>query len=206
MKALKGLKINALITAILYVIAGLLFILFPTVIDSAIPLILIGVLVILGLVYVIDYFRTWDIEYRSNGLAIGILMLFGAFFLFLQRDVIMDAVPVLLGFGVVISGTIKLQNAIVLAKARDRLWIAVMVMSAISFVLGAVLIANPFGTKIVLITVVGVGLLLSGLSDLVIIFLMSRRVDEIKKTGRRVYASVEGKKPAAPVNPDTDNK
>lgn len=185
MNILKSLKINALASAILYVILGLAFILWPDFVTTSITVILGVALVIAGIVYIIDYFRRWDIEYKSNGLAIGILLLFAALFLFLQSNIIVAAIPVLLGFAVIISGTIKLQNAIVLNKAKDPLWKYVLILALVCFALGIVFIINPFATTRVLIIVIGVGLLLSGLTDIAIILLMSRKAKEFgRATGR----------------------
>lgn len=188
MKFLKSLKINALVTAILYILIGLLFVLLPDEVTQFITLIVGVALVIAGIVYIIDYFRRWDIEYRSNGLAIGILLLFAALFLFLQSNLIVTAIPILLGFAVVVSGTIKLQNAIVLNKTGDNMWKPVLVLALVSLALGIVFMINPFATTRVLVILIGVGLMLSGLSDLVIIILMSRR---IRKAGGAVKQAAQ---------------
>lgn len=186
MKFLKGLKINALITAIVYVALGVAFIVVPDIVLEYVPIVLAVAMALIGVYYIIDYFRKWNIEYRSNGLAIGILLMFAALFLFIQRDIIVAAIPVLLGFAVVVSGAIKLQNAIVLNRTKDSLWIAVLVLALISLVLGVIFIVNPFATSRTLVIVIGVGLLISGLSDLVIIILMSHHMRTMKKAGEQV--------------------
>lgn len=184
MKLIKGLKINALVSAILYLALGILFVALPEVVIQWIAIIAGVALVLAGIACIIDYFRKWDIEYRANGLAIGILLLFAALFLFLQSDLIVQAIPILLGFAVVVSGTIKLQNAIVLYKVRDNMWKWVMALAALCLVMGVIFMVNPFATTHVLVVLIGVGLIVSGVTDLVIIFLMSRRADELSRAGR----------------------
>lgn len=181
MKFLKSLQINALIMAIIYVGLGLLFILMPETVTASIAIILGIVLLVAGVVYIINYFRRWDIEYRSNGLAIGILFIFGALFLFFQSNLIEMIIPLLLGLAVVVSGTIKLQNAIVLYKTRERMWIPVLVLAVICLVLGFVIMIDPFGTLSALVIVIGIGLMLSGLSDLVIIILMAHNTAKLER-------------------------
>lgn len=175
----RKLKINALITAILYVVLGVLCIVFPSVVLDFIAVILEAMLVIAGIVYIIVYLRTWEIEYRSNGLAIGILLIFCALFLFLQREIVASMLPMFMGFAIVISGALKLQNAIVLSRAKDRLWIPTLVLALVCLGLGAVVMANPFASLHALIVLIGVSLAISGLTDLVIIILMSRRTSEL---------------------------
>lgn len=183
MRFLKELKINTLITAIVYVVLGLLFILLPEAVSKSIAIILGLMMTLLGLAYIIDYFRKWDIEYKSNGLAIGILLIFGALFLLFQGEIIVTIIPLILGFAVVVSGTVKLQNAIVLNRAKESIWLSVLVLAIISLALGFIIMINPFVAFTALIVFIGIGLLVCGVTDLVIIFLMSRRSKELKAAG-----------------------
>lgn len=188
MKFLKNLQINALVTALVYIVLGILFILIPSVVTTSLAAILGVALVVTGVIYIVDYFRRWDIEYRSNGLAIGILMIFGALFMLLQSDVVVTIIPLLLGLAVIVSGAIKLQNAIVFFRSEDKLWIPTAILSLVCLVLGVIIMMNPFAAFNALIVLIGVSLLVSGLTDLVIIFLMSRRVKHIKKATKTVYS------------------
>lgn len=184
MRLLKELKINTLITAVVYVVLGLLFIILPEAVARSIAVILGIVMAILGIAYIVDYFHKWDIEYKSNGLAVGILLIFGSLFLLFQGDIIVAIIPLILGFAVVLSGTIKLQNAIVLNRAKESMWVSVLVLAVISLALGFIIMINPFAMFAALIVFIGIGLLISGVTDLIIIFLMSRRSKELKAAGR----------------------
>lgn len=179
MKLFKGLQVNALITSIVYIALGLLFVIVPSVVTRTVAVILGVLMALAGIVYIIQYFRKWDIEYKSNGLAIGILLIFGALFLLLQSNIVAAIIPLFLGLAVVLSGTIKMQNAIVLYKARERLWIPTIILSALCFILGIIIMVDPFATLEALIVLIGVSLLISGITDLVIIFIMSRRAKQI---------------------------
>lgn len=184
MRIFKTLQINSLVTAILYVALGLLFVIVPEVVSRSLAVILGITLLLAGIVFIIDYFRTWDIEYRSNGLAIGILFVFGAMFMFFQSSLLEAIIPLLLGFAVVISGALKLQNAIVLSRAKVGFWIAALVLALVCLILGFLIMLDPFATLRVLITLIGVSLLISGITDLVILFVMSRKSDAISAVGR----------------------
>lgn len=184
MKFFKNLQINSLVTSIIYIALGLIFILLPEMVTRMLSVIVGIVLAITGVAYIISYFRHWDIEYKSNGLAIGLLFIFGALFLVFQNNVIAAIVPMLLGFAVVVSGAIKLQNAIVLNKAKEKLWIPVLVLAGITLALGVIIMINPFAVTRTLIIFIGASLFVSGVTDLVIIFLMSRRSEELQRAGR----------------------
>lgn len=188
MRFLKKIQINALVTAVLYLVLGLLFVLLPGVTMQTICYILAASLAIGGLAYVIDYFRTWDIEYRSNGLAIGILAIVASLFLFIKTQSVIEMIPILLGFAIIVSGVIKVQNVIVLYKVRDKAWIFVLITAILCLALGVILIENPFAAARTLVIIIGVGLLFSGITDLAIIILMSRRAKELKKSVRGAMA------------------
>lgn len=184
MKRFKSLRINMLATSIVYVLLGLVFIIWPEVVTQSIAVIVGVMLALAGVVYIIDYFRKWDIEYRSNGLAIGILLLFGALLLLLQSNLLAAALPILLGFAVVVSGTVKLQNAVVLYKAKERAWVPVLVMAGVSLIFGIIIMVDPFTALYALIVFIGVALLISGLTDLAIIILMAHRSKQLRAAGK----------------------
>lgn len=185
MSFLKNLQINALVTALLYVALGLLFILLPEAVAASISIIVAASLLIAGILYVVNYFRTWDIEYRSNGLAIGILLIFAAAFLFFQREIVTAIIPLLLGFAVIISGALKLQNAIVMSRAKVRIWLPTLILAIVCLILGFIIMLDPFRSLSALIIMIGVSLLVSGLTDLVILILMARRKKAIAAAGHR---------------------
>lgn len=181
MQFLKKIRINALVTAALYVVLGLLFVLLPGLTMQTICYIMAAALALGGVVYIIDYFKAWDIEYKPNGLATGILALLGALFLFLKTEVVIAAIPVLLGFAVIVSGVLKVQNTVVLYRQKDKGWIFVLVLAVLCLIVGIVLIENPFTVARTLVVIIGAGLLYSGVSDLVIVFVMTKKVRDIKK-------------------------
>lgn len=203
MKFFKNLQINALLTAIVYIILGLVLVLMPNLVTHTVAIILGAIFAVAGIYYIVDYFRKWDIEYRSNGLAIGILMLFASLFFFFQSEVIAALIPLILGFAVVVSSTIKLQNAIVLYKAKDKGWISLLVLAGVSLILGVIIMLDPFAALHGLLILIGVSLLFSGITDLVIIFVMSRKVKALGLGGKggAKRAVVEAATPDKPIDP-----
>ncbi len=184
MRLLKWAHGNALMTALLYVILGLLFVVKPDITMRAACYILSAWLLMAGIAYIVDYFRGWSVERRSNALAIGLLSILAALFLLLKTDAAIAAIPVLLGFSVIASGAIKAQNAIVLYKIGNRAWLAALVGALVCLALGVVLIENPFSAAATLVTAIGAGLLFSGVTDLAVTVLLSRKVKALKSAAR----------------------
>ncbi len=181
MRFFKRIKMNVLATAALYIVLGLLFMLLPGVTERIICYLIAGALALAGIAYIVDYFRSFDTSMQSNGLAVGILLVLAALFLFLKTSLVMEAIPILLGIAVIVSGVIKVQNAVVLYRMRNKAWIAALVLALLCLALGVVLIEDPFTDAHVLITVIGASLLFSGVTDLAMLLVMTRKAKEVKK-------------------------
>lgn len=179
MSFFQKLKINALVAALAYLVLGILFVLFPGIAMTTICYLLALGLALVGAVYVVESVRHWQTAYRSNGLAIGILALMGALFLFLKADAFIAIIPMALGFLVIVSGVLKVQNAIVLYKMQCASWLYVLIAAALCILLGIALIENPFGAAATLVTLIGIGLIFSGVSDPTVLMLLARRTKNL---------------------------
>lgn len=175
MDFVKKMLTGAWISAILYVVFGLLFILLPGLTMRTICYLLALALGIVGIWNIAGFFRASATQNSSNGLARGIILLLCALFLMLKSELVISIIPVVLGFGVVVSGVMKLQNAVSLYKIKSKSWIAVLVTALLCLILGVVLIENPFTAASTLMIFIGIGLLFSGLTDLGILFSGTRR-------------------------------
>ncbi len=181
MKLFKRIEINVLATAMIYIVLGLLFVLLPGVTERVICYLIAVALALMGIVYIVEFFRGGEASIQKNSLAVGMLLVLAALFMFLKTSVVVAAIPILLGMSVVVSGVLKLQNAIILYRMKNKLWIAVLVLSLLCLAFGIVLIEDPFLEANVLITVIGIALLFSGITDIAMLFIMSRKIKEGKK-------------------------
>ena len=81
----------------------------------------------------------------------------------------------ILGFLIIVSGTLKLQHAINLYRIHMQGVKSICILGLINIILGIVIVFNPFKTMIVLMRVMGIGLLVSGISDLCASVFMKRQ-------------------------------
>ena len=80
----------------------------------------------------------------------------------------------------VVHGALDLQGALNLRSAGAQQWKIAGVIAAITLVLGIIVIWNPFVSINVLLMLVGIALIYDGLSDLLIIFHLSRTFNMVK--------------------------
>ena len=166
MKMLKELKWEAILTGVLYILLGIVALVVPETMQKTLGYGIGIVLIVAGLISIICYLlRDAKENYYHNEFVFGLVgMVLGAAVLY-KVEVIISLIPFILGILVLFSGCSKLQDAIDLKRLGYGSWIGMLVVAVINIILGIVLICNPFQAAIVLFRVLGVGLIISGVSD-----------------------------------------
>lgn len=178
-KLLKQVKWQTIVTSLLYVILGIVAVAIPETMVRVLGY-LVGVLFILaGAVSMICYLlrevgRNYDrndFGYGLVGIAVGVVFLY-------KVEWIASLLPVILGILVLASGCVKLQHVIDMKRMECGNWIPVLAVAALNVIFGAVLIANPFDTVLLLFQMIGLGLIFSGISDCATVVYMACRVKD----------------------------
>ncbi len=168
MRLFKIIKWDTLLTGVLYILLGIVSIFFPVTMGKILGFLLGTVLILAGAVSMISYLlRDAHQNYYHNdffhglvGIVLGIFVLYKAnvkfFFTFL---------PILLGILVLVSGLSKLQDAIDFKRMEYGNWVVMLVLAVLNIVLGLVLLSNPVQTAEFLFSLLGIGLIFSGVTD-----------------------------------------
>lgn len=194
----KEFKKEMVFSTIIYVIIGVILIIWPDKTAKAINYILAFALSCGGVTSILRYVKKDIVNgARSFDLTLGIVLLAIASFLFLNPTFIASILPTILGFILFVSGVIKFQNAVDVARVGYEKWWFMMLLSLISVGAGILILINPFGTAKLLTVVIGVGFVYSGLSDLLATFFINGKIKDFeKKMNERenIIAVVEEKK------------
>lgn len=159
---------NTVLMSIVYVVLGIVLILFP---GLSLRVICTG-LGILSLVYAL--LRIWryvkarrEDVFLPGELVVGILLaLLGAICL-LFPSIVVSILPATLGFLLLLEGISKLPSTWEAVKGKlPNMWIFV-VMNAIPLVLGAILFFNPFSVVETVVLFFGICLVVEGVCDLI---------------------------------------
>lgn len=184
MKALKKIKWNVIISSVIYVALGVILLLWPEKMARNICYVIGVIAVAVGIVNLIDYIRKdYSVDAYRYNLVYGLVSILFGVFVFVKVDTVVSIIPFLLGFAVTISGFLKLQNAVDLVRMKYKGWGAVMIVSILNIAFGVVLIMNPFDSAMVLFICIGIGMIYSGVSDLIATIMLSR---SIKSVGREL--------------------
>ncbi|MBD5498736.1 MAG: hypothetical protein HDR11_13425 [Lachnospiraceae bacterium] len=177
MKLLKEFKWKLIMYAVLYILMGIVLLLFPETTKKILCYAVGGASVAVGVVTVCIYlFRDAAKNTYRNDFVTGLAAILLGIFLIVRVDLIMVLIPFVLGIAVMISGFMKLQDCIDVRRMGYGNGLVLFLLALVSIVHGIVLIVNPFHASTVLMRLVGAGLLFCGVSDLFSTLYMSRKI------------------------------
>ena len=134
----------SIISAILFLILGIILILYPDSVVKFITYILGAIIIILGLVKLFSYFKNKEITNNTNDLAIAItLIVIGIIAMFLS-SVIEFVVRLIIGGWLLYSGIMKLMVAFKVKDLGIPTWYIPLISSIIMLICGlyTIIVAN----------------------------------------------------------------
>ncbi|MBE5945258.1 MAG: DUF308 domain-containing protein [Lachnospiraceae bacterium] len=166
---------GTVIRSIILIIAGVVLLFYPEMASNTLAYGIAFVFIVMGIVNIVGYFRQSDkaLGGYDYGLVIGILLIV---FALLISKVLISLIPIILGFIVLFSGLMKLQQMCELLRHEVEGWIPVAVMAGVNIIAGCLAIFNPFKTVNLLLRIVGVGLLFGGITDLIASGYVSKKI------------------------------
>lgn len=165
---MKEMKKSIVVSSLLYVLIGVLLIIFPGLLLKYSIYVMSAVLAIVGIISVISFFVKKIGDEKNNGLFTGLIALFIAFFVYWYQGMIKDLIPLVLGFVIVVSGILTLQDAVNTMRIKSMSWIPLLITSLVKIGIGLFAVLYPDNTADLILRIIGAGFILSGLSDFVI--------------------------------------
>lgn len=172
---IRNMKINYVTASILYLVLGLVLLIWPGITSSVICLVFGVLLLIYGAVTIIAFLIRdskagsflFDLVLGIVGVALGLLLL-------LRPDILLSILPVVLGIYIIIDALLNVKRAIELHRMAYQRWWVILVLSLVSAALGVVILLRPYLTAEMLIRVIGFVFLYTGISDLWTLFKLGR--------------------------------
>ena len=167
---MKNKNISKFISSLIYILMGLALILKPQLVEDAFCYVLAAAAILMGIVKLVAYLAT-KVETRiaedTNGFALGISLILLGLFVLMKSTMFVILIPFVLGFMITFKGIEGIQNVLNLKKFGFGYQKKVMVVSVIIAIFGIVVMVNPFSTLKILLVMLGIGLLASGVFDLI---------------------------------------
>lgn len=140
-------------------------------------------LVVYGVLQIVFYLANKDRNIAMQGMMVfGIVVAVIGVWILLKPEMIIMAVPVIVGILIVIHGIHNVVQAIALKKDGYTNWWVAFLLGVITVVFGVVLICNPFTVVDTVVRLIGAFLIYDGLSD---IWILSR-VSKVKRNAEKI--------------------
>lgn len=171
---IKEAQKTVIFRAIIFVVAGLLMIIWPLKVADFVCYGIALVLVVFGTRFILSYLKKDPIQdFFKYDLVIGITLIIVAIVFIAKSSSIMAIIPTVIGIIIIFNGVLKLQNAVDFARAKIKIdsedkWKKILIAAVINIVIGILLVVFPMGAVSLVYRLLGVGVLYSGISDLII--------------------------------------
>lgn len=168
------LKWEKLVTAIVAIVLGIVFVADPNGSGDAVCKVAGVAMIVLAAAMLIRYFTSAQL-FPENLIFSAVLLLLGIFFI-AKSGVVMTVLGLFFGIFLVIDGASKVRDGIDAAKAKMQGWWIWFILALLTIVLGVLVM---FGESVM--TLLGVSLIVDGVSDIVTTLWLSAGVRKIKK-------------------------
>ena len=167
---LKGLKANYTMSAILSIIMWLVLLIWPGTTTQIVSTMLGIVLLSYGIIQIVMFLWTREKTVFSQGiLLLGIIFAVIGAWIILKPEMIIMAVPAIVGILIIIHGLHNIIQAVDLKREGYEKWWLALLFGVLTVLFGALLIYNPFGAVEVVVRMIGIFMIYDGVSDIWII-------------------------------------
>ncbi len=179
----KGLKVNYTASALICVVLGLILLIWPGTTTQIVCMLLGVVLLAYGVLQIGIYLLTKERNIISQGmLLLGIIFSVIGVWILLKPEMIIMAVPVIVGVLIVVHAIHNITQALSLKRDGYERWWVAFVLGIVTAAFGLVLIFKPFSVVDTVVRLIGIFLIYDGLSDMWII----SRVFKVKKDAEKI--------------------
>lgn len=179
---LRKMTAGTVLCGIAYTVCGVLLMIWPETTGQTICYVGASIILAMGLLGVISYVRrlSYPVEEMRGDLATGLILIAVAIFIYIRQEMIVSLIPTLLGFVIIVDGIIKLQYALDLKRLQFEGWFFVLILAFFSIAFGIVLMGEPFEAVRTMMMVLGVGLVFSGITNLITTLFVRKKVKQHK--------------------------
>ncbi len=196
MKALRD-NFNGIVICLFELVIGILLLINPVGFTSGIIIAAGCILIVIGLINCIRYFRT-ELKEASKGqyLTKGLMAIMAGVFCVFNTEwfiVTFSALTVIYGVIVLLAAVEKIQLCVDLLRQKRTKWYLAAFSAVISVVCAVIILKNPFSSTIVIWIVAGVSLILEAVFDMYILMANNKTWEEKNKV-EEVQNKTEGEK------------
>lgn len=163
-ETMKRIKADIILSALVCVALGVVLLIWPAeTIDIFCKVLAVG-LVIMGVVDLVSYFTNRSVHPFAG--ALGLIVMLVGIWIFIRPESIVSLIPIVIGVILFVHGVQDLKLALETKDNGYEKWWSILIIAAVSLVLGVVCIVNAFGMVKLALQFIGIALIYDGISDL----------------------------------------
>ena len=185
MNEVKQFSKSYILVSALYVVLGVVLLVWP---GTSVKMICYGLgfaMVVLGITYGIIYFTKDNLQgFLQMDLVIGIVCLAFGVFILLNPTFLATVLPFAMGIILLLGAVVKIQSSWNMRRLKFKNWYLVLICALVIIALGIVLLCNPFQEEKFMIFYIGACLILDGLTNLISLICIQVKVKKLAKIQR----------------------
>ena len=185
MNEVKQFSKSYILVSALYVVLGVVLLVWP---GTSVKMICYGLgfaMVVLGITYGIIYFTKDTLQgFLQMDLVIGIVCLAFGVFILLNPTFLATVLPFAMGIILLLGAVVKIQSSWNMRRLKFKKWYLVLICALVIIALGIVLLCNPFQEEKFMIFYIGACLILDGLTNMISLICIQVKVKKLAKIQR----------------------
>jgi len=171
-----------IISSLAFIGLGLLLLFNPENTINTTSYVLGGMLLLLGVIFSIRYFRRKEyFSYLNMDLICGICFIILGIVLILKPKGLASIIPIMLGMWIIVNSIVKLQYAMYLKTQNISTWATAFTLSIVTLICGLFLIFNPIKSAILLTQVIGGFIIMYGVLDIIDVIVLRKNAKKVKE-------------------------
>ena len=191
MELFKKAKWGYIILSVIYIILGVILLIYPSQTIDVICRIIGATAVICGAYMIMKFFfRGASSILSATGLVFGIFCLVCGIILIASPDFVKSILPFILGIVIIIDSAFKLMTSFEIKNTTREGWLGVLVLSVIGLVFGFIIVFNAGATADFIVRIIGVSLIVESIENLCTAAVICGKFRSFGKSERR--KTIEG--------------
>ena len=170
---------SSIAAAVVTILLGLFLAFWPGQSVSFLCMLLGAAIALTGVIYFVGWLARRKAGVPALFVLPGVVLFALGAWLMTSPASVVQLVQYIFGAVLIFHGIVDLQGALALMGQGYSRWWVDLLLAVLTLALGVLVVVNPFGTFAALMTLVGLSLVFDGITDLVIIWRLSRAFKDI---------------------------
>ena len=162
-------KINSILSALIVAVIGVILLVYPgSALEMTARILGIGLLLAGAVTLLISLLQKGHGFSKILHICYGVIEVVIGLFILLKPDFVIASFPVIAGLIMAFEGVMYVITALQIRKGSNKTWLIALILGLVLIILGIVFFSNPFSTMKALVSVLGVSMILGGVTGMII--------------------------------------